>query len=635
MPESHQEKYSGPNWTGIDGGREGLWDKYKWLEVLRVISKHQGEDVYDENAAIYEELEEKFPADKWRSHEDSGRFRPLFRDYPHAWVRTKMLDISDHRFRLTPQGQRVVNNQSDPSLALVTALSEHEENSDKPFSIFASAFLALPEHRFTLEELYWGVQKNFRPGVDELDDALSITSSVTDAITSNTQRRMKAMLKLLEQVNAIAASDNEWIAYDKDILRSLVDDEAASEIVLPSAEAEALGRMIDEFHAKVSEAGFIYERSFIENFICSLVAKRFLILTGLSGSGKTLLARLFAHWISESSEQFVLLAVGANWTSNRNIVGYPDAFDSTKFHKTAALSLLLRAQNHPEVPHFLVLDEMNLSHVERYFSDFLSAIESKEEKFLIHNQSVDIDGVPPYIRGLPENLFIIGTVNIDETTYMFSPKVLDRANVLEFRISKSSFDNFLSVGGGSEVKSLDSLGSAFSTPFVSLNSSSPDFSALPDDLYRILKSELLALFSILAEENYEFGFRTSTEFFRFSYYYYEAVKNGLSDHAIVPKIVDAQILQKVLPRIHGPRKKVEPILIKLLAFCFIVHEWESATLSNFDEISSQGQALLGDISNVEKMLSGASGAFLPASSQKVGSMIQRLWSEGFVAFAEA
>lgn len=85
---------------------------------------------------------------------------------------------------------------------------------------------------------------------------------------------------------------------------------------------------------------------------------------------------------------------------------------------------------------------MNLSHVERYFSDFLSAMESDEEiplyKKPFHKENGEEceDVIPEKLR-LPKNLFVTGTVNIDETTYMFSPKVLDRSNVVEFNPQKT------------------------------------------------------------------------------------------------------------------------------------------------------------------------------------------------------
>ena len=86
----------------------------------------------------------------------------------------------------------------------------------------------------------------------------------------------------------------------------------------------------------------------------------------------------------------------------------------------------------------MILDEMNLSYVERYFADFLSSLESHSPILLWDKES---DGVPKSIS-LPRNLFIVGTINVDETTYMFSPKVLDRANVIEFKINEAEMESY-------------------------------------------------------------------------------------------------------------------------------------------------------------------------------------------------
>jgi 5-methylcytosine-specific restriction protein B len=102
-----------------------------------------------------------------------------------------------------------------------------------------------------------------------------------------------------------------------------------------------------------------------------LQSKPFLILTGLSGSGKTLQARSFSKWICFEKTQTELIAVGADWTSNENLLGYPDALKEKSYRKpdNGALDLILRAQQNPALPYFLILDEMNLSHVERYIAD--------------------------------------------------------------------------------------------------------------------------------------------------------------------------------------------------------------------------------------------------------------------------
>src|SRR6185312_10874734 len=161
----------------------------------------------------------------------------------------------------------------------------------------------------------------------------------------------------------------------------------------------------------------------------------------------------------------------ADWTDGSSLLGFRNMFGVPRKNETnghavvsnerwdppPAMRLILRAFHKPDHPHFLVLDEMNLSHVERYFNDFLTFLEGNRglgaaDKMmlldagsvrLIADTLMDGDEYPleTYVaksladegRGLtlPDNLFIVGTVNVDETTYMFSPKVLDRAHVLE------------------------------------------------------------------------------------------------------------------------------------------------------------------------------------------------------------
>src|SRR5213079_1461828 len=109
--------------------------------------------------------------------------------------------------------------------------------------------------------------------------------------------------------------------------------------------------------------------------ITSLAAKPFVILTGTSGTGKTKVAQAIALWLSSDRQTYQLIPVGADWTGNDNVIGYPDGLDSTVYVGKPALELIWRAAQNPDLPHFLILDEMNLSHVERYLADLLSATE--------------------------------------------------------------------------------------------------------------------------------------------------------------------------------------------------------------------------------------------------------------------
>ena len=179
--------------------------------------------------------------------------------------------------------------------------------------------------------------------------------------------------------------------------------------------------------------------------ITSLLAKPFVILTGNSGTGKTRISKQFAEYLEvidiNGEKNWLIVPVGADWTDNARVLGFYNPLADNgvgKYEKTGIIKLIERANDNPEIPYFLLLDEMNLSHVERYFSDFLSHMETPDNPFEIdgYRNKDDEDestGKLPY----PENLFVIGTVNIDETTYMFSPKVLDRANVIEFKPDNS------------------------------------------------------------------------------------------------------------------------------------------------------------------------------------------------------
>lgn len=364
--------------------------------------------------------------------------------------------------------------------------------------------------------------------------------------------------------------------------------------------------IIDAILQSLDDAALIVDANLLQRFTASLISKRFLVLTGLAGSGKTKIAHAFAHWISEVPEQYRLVAVGADWTSNENVLGYQDALQPTIYRKptSGALDLILSAEKDPERPYFLILDEMNLSHVERYFADILSAIESGQEIAL--HSAIELLGsfendpllVPAKIR-LPENLFIIGTVNIDETTYMFSPKVLDRANVIEFRVSADEISSFLESPTKVNMVALAGKGAGFGSAFVSAARAEVSLAQLPAGIgdgvaaAAELKQRLTELFIELAPIGAEFGFRTAFEVSRF--FYHHAVLTGAGWQ--FKDALDAQIVQKLMPKLHGSDRKLRPTLTKLQTFCE-THD-------------------------------------LQLSLAKTKRMLERLTQDGFTSFAEA
>jgi len=369
------------------------------------------------------------------------------------------------------------------------------------------------------------------------------------------------------------------------------------------------GFEMDGFISSAIEGNLIFSTDLITRFSNALLTKPFIILTGLSGSGKTKLAQAFAKWIVEEDKQLNLVPVGADWTNREPLLGYPNALEDGKYvlPESGVLQLILSAKDDPYRPYFLILDEMNLSHVERYFADFLSAIESEEEIKLHSGDDGDLwDGVPPTIK-IPKNLFIIGTVNIDETTYMFSPKVLDRANVIEFRVSKQEMKSFLEAPADVNLAELEGKGAGMAKDFVDIAiSTAEDYSEKND-----LTEELLEFFDELTDVGAEFGYRTAFEINRFA-----SLAEQLADDWEFEQIMDAAISQKLLPKLHGSRRKLENVLFKLGQLCI--------TEGDAEELLKKPDSI--DWENNVKY---------PISLEKIVRMHKGLIENGFTSFAEA
>lgn len=302
-------------------------------------------------------------------------------------------------------------------------------------------------------------------------------------------------------------------------------------------------------------------------YILSLLAKPFVILSGNSGTGKTRIALRFAKYLEKQTDTEItntlLIPVGADWTDNTKILGYfnPLANDGKgEYVKSEILSFLELTKENPSIPFFLILDEMNLSHVERYFSDFLSAMESGEP-ILLYKKPEDCECVVPEKITLPENLFVTGTVNIDETTYMFSPKVLDRANVIEFKPEmKDVLDNLISGASSDEQKTAES---GVAEGFMELANKirNGDVSdELKNELEKI-KPVLESIYKILEKSGFEFAYRTAKEIRLYAIASYETCEDKSQFN--INSVIDQQIVQKILPKIHGNKKQIGSMLVEL------------------------------------------------------------------------
>ena len=263
---------------------------------------------------------------------------------------------------------------------------------------------------------------------------------------------------------------------------------------------------------------------------------------------------------------YKIVPVGANWTENRHVLGFYNVITG-EYNETPSYSLIKLAKNDIDSPYFLILDEMNLSHVERYFADFLSAIESGQPIPLYSNDDEN------YELDIPDNLLIVGTVNVDETTYMFSPKVLDRANTIEFptmsakEYMNSDFNEF-------DFKNINYL----MNPLEDLDVRNMNVHDLKDifmfincsrgNLWDVLSIELDLFQSILKKINFDFGFRVINEILRFMFvsWRYEGSPKNWENWE---RYFDAQVKQKVLPKLHGSQKAIGQTINELFNACLI------------------------------------------------------------------
>lgn len=376
------------------------------------------------------------------------------------------------------------------------------------------------------------------------------------------------------------------------------------------------------FEIQSKKAGLIFSPQLIQRFVSSLCTKPFVICSGLSGSGKTKLAQAFAQWISVDDSQYVIVPVGADWTNREPLLGYPNALDKKEYvsPENGVLDLMIRAkqnvenQDEPTKPYFLILDEMNLSHVERYFADFLSTMESGDAIPLHKIQpepTKDLITVPQTLK-LPKNLFIIGTVNIDETTYMFSPKVLDRANTIEFRLTERDLEDFIESDIKLNMELLKAQGANMSDSFMTMALQETDKNLKPSE------ADLKLFFSELKKSGAEFGYRTASEIGRLMYMLKELGEAG-------DNLLDIAIMQKLLPKLHGSRNKLTKVLPILGGFC----------LTDNSKIKENYLDKFISNSLTEVELKTDSNIKYKISFEKICRMYKNAVENGFASYAEA
>ena len=306
----------------------------------------------------------------------------------------------------------------------------------------------------------------------------------------------------------------------------------------------------------IASKGFSYDDELIENFYLSLKAKPFVILAGTSGTGKTRLVRLISEAIGA---KYKLVSVRPDWSDSSDLFGHVNL--KGEFVPGAIIKYIHEAAE-PEnlnTPYFLCLDEMNLARVEYYLSDFLSIIETRHrENGHVVTDEIILDKDAKDIYGkliLPENLYVIGTVNMDETTFPFSKKVLDRANTIEF----SYVDLVPDFSEIPEVVEAQTCGNnLLKTEYITLMS---DVDEEDRQFVTDICVELQEINKILQSAQAHVGYRVRDEIV---FYMLNNKKAELLDKDLV---FDNEIMQKILPRIQGSSTSIKEMLCELFKKC--------------------------------------------------------------------
>jgi 5-methylcytosine-specific restriction endonuclease McrBC GTP-binding regulatory subunit McrB len=369
---------------------------------------------------------------------------------------------------------------------------------------------------------------------------------------------------------------------------------------------------------------------------------------------------------AQQKRNWAFISVRPDWLDTKEVLGFYNLL-TNGYEMRPFLELLLRAhreciEGKPPRPFFVILDEMNIARIEHYFADLLSVTESRlgdgkvvtEESLDLHRQSrclalglggntslpakcglcngtdEEVAGCPLYLDGnqlvprrlrMPRNVYITGTVNVDETTHMFSPKVLDRANVIEFNEvlledapeAAGHQSGFVLKHGGVDLGGFQETAKW------------KHFAKAPGNTRQWIRD----VNALLERHGLHFGYRVANEIALFVAHANEAVGSGALEVAL-----DLQMLQKILPKLHGSRQKLERPLWDLLVFA-VLGANPPAELGEFNEerFHEWAEALAGD-NPVPVSSNDKREPLMPRSARKLARMLQTAITEGFVSFIQ-
>ena len=408
-----------------------------------------------------------------------------------------------------------------------------------------------------------------------------------------------------EDIEPSCAKYKDWkpISFLKDLG---IFEENRRELYLPKNILESYGTLIQNLPIYNVDKYANVVPEYMNNTLASVVAskyrpyitaiksKPFLLLAGISGTGKSRIVRELARacWDVESPEytahkpkNYEMVQVKPNWHDSSELIGYVSRINGEQYVVGPFLRFMVKAILDPNTPYFLCLDEMNLAPVEQYFAEFLSVIESRKQENgkVVTDPIVDYEPTEAYknlidqlfdddeIRAeylkekggkrlsIPQNLIVVGTVNMDETTFSFSRKVLDRAMTIEM--------NEVNLAGGLTQKH-ETIGKLNFDDLVGMNVEGVDVYADHLEVCDKAIAYLQKINDVLECTPFKVAYRTRNEFLLYVVnnlpYRKDEDGNELSEEEVVARALDEITSMKVLSRIEGDDQKVKEELLARL-----------------------------------------------------------------------
>lgn len=281
-----------------------------------------------------------------------------------------------------------------------------------------------------------------------------IFSEIAEFIASNVQMEGIDEIKL-EEVSLAAEQVAATVAVERPVKKEIDKDASPQQEqerkpdIQHFTEAElSEEKLMEEFTQVTREQGLLYDPADLYNFHTAMKSSNLVILAGMSGTGKSKLVHSYAKALGLfDSHQMTFIPVRPAWTDDADLIGYADTLHMVyRPGDSGLINTLMSAKENKKKLHIICFDEMNLARVEHYFSQFLSVLEMESgPRRVLKLYNEDLESrlynsaqYPPVIP-IGENVIFVGTVNLDESTYHFSDKVLDRANVISLNVLR--FEN--------------------------------------------------------------------------------------------------------------------------------------------------------------------------------------------------